>query len=249
MDVINGKKAVVKIEISEGDNYGTLTDDDVVTYSLYDMEGNIVYNIEDESVDIDSLEDKTMIYIEIPEEANVIETGKTFDNRLLIVDYTLEGNPHSQRQSYRIIPFVPYSCSPNNVRNLLGVSDTVIDDTMIDVYSAYLKCKSLFENPSLLDSILIEGSSKTTDANRAIAICGALSFRSSLPLLTPKIESDSVVSQTRFTMTVEDFNALFDALEDELSELLAELQDISMDDMFSPDLFVVGNLTDTFTGS
>ena len=67
-------------------------------------------------------------------------------------------------------------------------------------------------------------------------------------MLTPKIESDGVVSQTRFTTTVDDFNKLFDALQGELEELLDELEDVNVVDSYDHDMFVVGNLTDTFTG-
>ena len=249
MDVFNGKKAVIKISVTEKDNYASLGKDDYVSYSLYDVEGNIIDGIDEDYVDLDSLEDKTMINIVIPEEANVLDDGLEFDNRILIVNYTINEVEHSERFSYRIIPFVPYVCNKNDVRNLLGVPDTVIEDSMIDVYAGYLKCKSLFEDDSTLDALLIERSKQTSLANRAIAICTALSFRNSLPLLTPKIESDGVASQTRFTMTAEDFANLFNSLEDELSDLIAELEEEDLDDRYSPDLFLVGNLTDTFTGS
>jgi len=248
MDVFNGKKAVVKIPIINNDNYAKLGDNDYVSYSLYDLEGNIVDNIEEDQIDIDALDSKSFIEITIPEEANVIEEGKEFDNRILIVNYTLNEVDRSERRTYRIIPFVPYVCNANDVRSTLGVASTVIDDEMIDIYSAYLKCKSLLDEPEYLDGYLTSGTQKASIANRAITICAALSFKSSLPLLTPKIESDGVVSQTRFTMTVDDFNKLFDELEGELEELLDEIEDVDVVDSYDHDMFVVGNLTDTFTG-
>lgn len=249
MDVINGKKAVIKIPVMNNDNYAELTDNDYVSYSLYDLEGNIVENIEDEQIDIDSLDSKSFIEITIPEEANIIDDAKEFDNRVLIVNYTLNEVDRTERRSYRIIPFVPYVCNNDDVRKTLGVASTVVEDDMIDIYNAYLKCKSLLDEPEFLDSYLTSGDQKASIANRAITICAALSFRSSLPLLTPKIESDGVTSQTRFTMTVDDFNKLFDALQGELEELLADLEDVDVVDSYEHDMFVVGNLTDTFTGS
>lgn len=249
MDVINGKKAVIKIPVMNNDNYAELTDNDYVSYSLYDLEGNIVENIEDEQIDIDSLDSKSFIEITIPEEANIIDDTKEFDNRVLIVNYTLNEVDRTERRSYRIIPFVPYVCNNDDVRKTLGVASTVVEDDMIDIYNAYLKCKSLLDEPEFLDSYLTSGDQKASIANRAITICAALSFRSSLPLLTPKIESDGVTSQTRFTMTVDDFNKLFDALQGELEELLDDLEDVDVVDSYEHDMFVVGNLTDTFTGS
>ena len=248
MDVFNGKKATIKFPVMNNDNYAELADDDVITYSLYNFDGEIVDNIEDEEIDVMDLDSRSFIEITIPEEANVIDDSKDFDNRLLIVNYTLNGKDRSERRNYRIIPFIPYSCGPNDVRTMLGVSSTVIEDDMVDIYSAYLKCKSLMSEPEYLDGYLSAGSEKTPIANRAIAICSALTFRTSLPMLTPKIESDGVVSQTRFTTTVDDFNKLFDALQGELEELLDELEDVNMVDSYDHDMFIVGNLTDTFTG-
>ena len=249
MDIFNCKKAVIKIPVMNNDNYAELTDDDYVSYSLYDLEGNIVDDIEEEQLDIDSLDSRSFIEITIPEEANVIDDGKEFDNRILIVNYTLNQIDRSERKTYRIIPFIPYVCNNDDVRKTLGVASTVVEDDMIDIYAAYLKCKSLLDEPEFFDSYLISGDQKTSIANRAITICAALSFRSSLPLLTPKIESDGVTSQTRFTMTVDDFNKLFDSLEGELQELLDDLEDVDVVDSYDHDMFVVGNLTDTFTGS
>lgn len=249
MDIFNGKKAVIRIPVMNNDNYDRLDSNDVIYYSLYDLDGNIVEDIDEEYIDPSDLDSASFIDVTIPEEANVIDSAKDFDNRILAVNYTLHGVDRSEKRSYRIIPFVPYTCTANNVRTTLGVPSTVIEDDMVDMYSAYLKCKSLMNEPEDLDEYLKSGSQKTSIANRAITICSALTFRSSLPMLTPKIESDGVVSQTRFTTTVDDFNKLFDALQDELAELLAEMEDVSVDDLFSPDLFVIGNLTDTFTGS
>lgn len=248
MDVFNGKKITIKIPVMNNDNYAELADDDTIVYSLYNMEGEIIANLEDQEIDVSDLDSRSFIEITIPEEANTIDDSKDFDNRLLIVDYTLNGVDRSERRNYRIIPFVPYTCGANDVRTILGVGSTVIEDDMVDIYSAYLKFKSSLSEPDNADIYLSSGTEKTSIANRAITICSALTFRTSLPLLTPKIESDGVVSQTRFTTTVDDFNKLFDALEGELEELLDELEDVNAVDSYAHDMFVVGNLTDTFTG-
>ena len=50
MDIFNGKKAVIKIPVMNNDNYAELTDEDYVSYSLYDLEGNIVDDIEENSL-------------------------------------------------------------------------------------------------------------------------------------------------------------------------------------------------------
>lgn len=248
MDVFNSKKSTVSIDISDGDSYAYLLDDDSIIYTLYDVEGNVVENLENVKIDPSDLEDKSKIIIEIPGEANTLVEGETFSNRILIVNYTVSGVGKEIRYNYRVIPFVPYTCNNDDVRKTLGVSSTIIEDNMIDLYGAYLKGKSLFEDETLLDSALKSSDIKSIQANRLIVINSALTFRTSLMLMTPKIESDSVVSQTRFTMSAEDFEKLFDDLNDELQDLIDEISDEDISQGYSPELFVVGELTDTFTG-
>lgn len=247
MDVINGKKTTIFIDITEGDDYASLDDSDVVTYSLYDSNGGIVDDIEDVEVQIDD-ENRNTLKIEVPASANFIPEGNNFSTRILIVDYTINGSLKTVRKSYRVIPFVGYTCTNSDVRTTLGVADNTIEDDMIDIYAAYLKCKSLFDDETLLDSKLINGDLDFNKANRAIVLCSALSFRNSLPLLTPKIESDSVVSQTRFTMSYDDFMKMFDDLQNELNDLIDDLSGVDEENRYTVNMFVIGELTDTFTG-
>lgn len=248
MDVINGTKAVITIDITSNDEYATLSNTDEIVYSLFDSSGNIVDNIENKKIDASDLNNPSKIVIEIPSTANILNDGEDLSRRILIVNYTMEGSSVNVRKSYRIIPFKSYTCNNEDVRTCLGVPDTVLEDQMIDIYSAYLKSKSLFEG-NLFDEALNSTEIKSVYANRVIVIEAALSFRNSLMLMTPKIESDSVVSQTRFTMSKEDFDALFDDLNAELQELIDEINDEDAGDTYSPDMFVVGELTDTFTGA
>ena len=248
MDVFNNKKAAITLDvISENGDYSQLENDDTIEYSLYDLDGNVVDDIDSLSIDPYDLQDKSKIVIEIPAEANSISEGELFSNRILIVSYTLNGTAKENRVSYRVVPFVPYVCNKDDVRKTLGVSSTIIEDNMIDLYSSYLKSSSLFED-GLFDDCLRSSDLKSVKANRIIVINSALTFRSSLMLMTPKIESDSVVSQTRFTMSAEDFEKLFNDLNNELQDLVEDLLGDDWVDSYNPDLFVVGDLTDTFTG-
>ncbi len=249
MDVFNNKPFSVSFLADESDDCLQFSDDDYIMYSLYDLEGDIVEGIDEEQVDVADLSDKSKVSFTIPAEANVLEEDDGFSNRIVLVNYSIGGVEKSKRIPYRIIPFVPYTCDKDSVRTILGVSSTILEDDMIDVYSGYLKCKSLFDDEYTLDSALKSSGAFAVNANRAITICSALAFRSSLMLLTPKIETDSVVSQTRFTMSADDFAKLFDDLQDELDALVSELEEENLINDYAPDLFVVGNLTDTFTGN
>lgn len=253
MDALVNKKYTITIPLMEGDEYFALTDEDTASYSLYDLSGNIVNELEDVNIELTD-DNRTMLKIEIPAEANTITESNDSENRVLVVSYTYQNVQHSARRNYRIIPFVPYVTTEDDVRTLLGVPSTNVLDSMIDIYQAYLKAKASFVSATdettkeIFDNALKSGGTKAGAANRIIAIRAALPLRTSLPLLIPKIEDESVMSQTRFTMSLEDFNALFDALEDELSELEGIITEEDITDTYVPDLFVVGERTDLFTG-
>ena len=74
----------------------------------------------------------------------------------------------------------------------------------------------------------------------------AISIENSIPLGVPKIESDNVVSETRFTFTMEELKSLFDDMRNELKDLIAELAEETYD--AGAAVFVVANYADPFTG-
>lgn len=244
LDAFENKNFLVTFIINDKDEYATLSNDDVVYFSVYDLSGKIVNELEDVKVEITE-DNRTVLGISVPAEANVIPEGYNFTNRVVILNYTLNGVQHSLRKNYRVVPFVSYTVNEDDIRNLLGLPDTILEDSMIDVYAGYLKSKDLVSN---LDEVLISGSMKSTLANRTIAINTALSLRTSIPLLTPKIETESVVSQTRFTMTLDDFNKIFDTLESELDTLVSQITDENVLS-YTETMFLVGSRTDEFTGA
>ena len=244
LDAFKDKNFLVTFVINENNEYASLTDDDYATYSIYDLSGNVINNIENVAVELTD-DNRTVIKIEIPSEVNFIPEGSAFSNRVAILNYTLNGIQHSLRKNYRVVPFIPYVTNEHDVRNLLGLPETILEDSMIDVYVGYLKSKAIIEN---LDEILTSGSIKSTLANRMIAIRTALALRTTIPLLVPKIETESVVSQTRYTFTLDDFKNLFDALEEELDNITAEITEENVL-TYTETMFVVGNRTDEFTGA
>ena len=244
LDAFKDKNFLVTFVINDNDEYASLTDGDYATYSIYDLSGNVINNIENVTVELTD-ENRTVIKIEIPSEVNFIPEGSAFSNRVVILNYTLNGVQHSLRKNYRVVPFIPYVTNEHDVRNLLGLPETILEDSMIDVYVGYLKSKAIISN---LDEILTSGSIKSTLANRMIAIRTALALRTTIPLLVPKIETESVVSQTRYTFTLDDFKNLFDALEEELDNITAEITEENVL-TYTETMFVVGNRTDEFTGA
>ena len=244
LDAFENKNFLINFTINDKDEYANLTYNDCANYSVYDLFGNVINELENINIEITD-ENRTIVVIDIPAEANFIPEGSAFTNRVVVFNYNLNGVQHSIRKTYRVVPFIPYMTNEHDVRSLLGLPDTILEDSMIDVYVGYLKSKAIVSN---LDEILTSGTIKSTLANRMIAIKTALSLRTSIPLLTPKIETESVVSQTRYTFSLDDFNKLFDALEEELDNITAEIieEDVLS---YTDTMFVVGSRTDEFTGA
>lgn len=244
MDALAGADFIINIPIIENGDYASLEPTDVITYSVYDIAGGIVDDLQ--NIEVPVLENnKNLLKINVPAEANSISEGSAFDIRFVIINYTLQGINHTIRQSYRVIPLIPYSCTENDVRNVLGLPGTVLTDDMIDIYKGYLELTS---KSAKLDEKLRSTGIEHLKCDRAITLSTALQLKTTIPLLVPRLESDSIVSQTRYTFSLDDFMKLFDEIEDELNGLLDEIDEEDISSTYSPDMFVVGDINNIFTG-
>lgn len=119
-----------------------------------------------------------------------------------------------------------------------------MNEDSIDIYSNYLLLKAQI-GEKFVNAIYADDDS-TIKANRALLLKTAISLETSIPLGVPKIESDNVVSQTRFTFNMEELKSLFDDMRNELKDLVDELADETYD--AGAAVFVVANYPDPFTG-
>lgn len=244
MNVLENKPAVVRVDLIEKGEYITLnsTQGDNVTYSLLDSEGNYVNGIADESYQFEGEISSLELYFD--ENCNTIAEDKDSENRFIIVVYTKDDKQTTKRIPYKVIKFVPYTVSEDDVFDAIGVSSTILNEDSIDIYANYLLLKAQI-GQKFVDAIYGDGDS-AIKANRALLLKTAISIESSIPLGVPKIESDNVVSETRFTFTMEELKALFDDMRNELNDLIDELADETYD--AGAAVFVVANYTDPFTG-
>lgn len=244
MNVLENKPAVVRVDLIEKGEYITLnsTQGDNVTYSLLDSEGNYVNGIADESYQFEGEISSLELYFD--ENCNTIAEDKDSENRFIIVVYTKDDKQTTKRVPYKVIKFVPYTVSEDDVFDAIGVSSTILNEDSIDIYANYLLLKAQI-GQKFVDAIYGDGDS-AIKANRALLLKTAISIESSIPLGVPKIESDNVVSETRFTFTMDELKALFDDMRNELNDLIDELADETYD--AGAAVFVVANYTDPFTG-
>lgn len=244
MNVLENKPAVIRVDLIEKGEYITLnsTQGDSVTYSLLDSEGNYINGIADENYSFEGEISTLELYFD--ESCNYITEGKDSENRFIIVVYTKDDKQTTKRIPYKVIKFVPYTVSEDDVFDAIGVSSTILNEDSIDIYSNYILLKARI-GQKFVDAIYGDDDS-TIKANRALLLQTAISLETSIPLGVPKIESDNVVSQTRFTFTMDELKSLFDDMRNELNDLIDELADETYD--AGAAVFVVANYTDPFTG-
>lgn len=244
IDVLVNTDYVLKVELSETSE-GMLelnNTHDEVYYTILDTTGNVVNDLSNVKVEIDPT-NPSVINIPLGKEINVIDEDKPFNLRFVEIVYLTNNQPTRLRRVYRVIKFAPYTTSFSDVRNLFGVDASVIPDSMIDIYAAYITEKEIVKD---LNTLLVDFGARGIKANRLIALRAAMGLESSLPLIVPRIETDSVVSQTRFTLTLDDFKKILGDLKEELTGLEEELVS---DGVYTPSIsFAIGDITDIFTG-
>lgn len=244
VDVVEGRDFVFEVPLYSGSEEIIELDPekDSAKCSILQSDGSVFPEFENIDIEI-STDNTSILRIPIPAELNEISEGKYYNIRFVDIEYTHEEHVKRIRKSYRVIHFPSYTGTEDDVRNLFGVVETVIPDTMIDIYSAYVQECGKINN---FNEKLNDFGEKSIKANRAIVLRAGIALESALALIIPRIETDNTVSQTRFTLTLEDFKRLLDDLKEELNDLEDELQD---EDQFVPTVpFVMGELTDIFTG-
>ncbi len=243
IDVIEGKGFLFTFPLSTEEKLVTLNPEtDSASYSLYDSKGQIVNEKENVTIEI-SAENPSVLEIFLDGDLNSIEDGKPYSIRFVELSYTKDTVQTTVRRLYRVIKFASYTVTESDVRDVFGLSDSVIPNSMIDLYASYVTEKSKIPN---LDDKLNDFGEGAIKANRAIILRSAIRLETALALIVPRIETDNTVSQTRFTMTLDDFKKLLDDLKEELNELEDELLE---EPDFVPEIpFVVGSVRDVFTG-
>lgn len=244
MNVLENKPAVIRVDLIEKGEYITLnsTQGDTVMYSLLDSAGNYVNGIADEIYSFEG--EISSLELSFDENCNTISGEKDIETRFIIVVYTKDNKQTTKRIPYKVIKFIPYTVSETDVFDAIGVSSTILNEDSVDIYSNYLLLKAEL-GEKFVNAIYADDDS-TVKANRALLLKTAISIENSIPLGVPKIESDNVVSETRFTFTMEELKSLFDDMRNELKDLIDELAEKTYD--AGAAVFVVANYADPFTG-
>ncbi len=182
----------------------------------------------------------TSAILEIPETALPLGGGD-FTTFFITVQFTALGGVYQQRHTLYVTPFIPLTVGATEVRALLGIPSTELQDQDIEVFPAYFRLLQQEEN---LLEYLQEGGSTSLEANRAVALEAAISLVPSLQLrIGQKLKSEDQ-EFARFTNV--DWAALVGALKLELDGILSTLS--ATDDTAAVTNFAWAIPTDAITG-
>lgn len=157
----------------------------------------------------------TSAVLSIP--ATEISAGRDFETLFVQVRFIVNGRLHEQSHTIYLTPFVPLTATAADVRQILGIPPTELEDGQIRIYPAY------FRLAPQIGPALTAGNAQALAANRAVALEAALELIPSLELrIGQKLKSEDQ-EFSRFSDI--DWVALQLALEAELEELLAAITD------------------------
>lgn len=193
MDALVGKAVTLRFDLQ--DSTGALPPvDNSCTYTLFDHAGSV-------------LEGPTLVTtttatssVSIPLDASnqTISGTKRFEKRLVRLEWLSDGDTHSRSKSYRVIPLLNTSVTPDTVRGLIGLNIDELMDDEIDIVSAYFNVEDEVSK-AVLDAVIQDGTVKELGAEKAIAAQAALQVLPGLPLRAAVSVSDGVETFQRFT--------------------------------------------------
>lgn len=161
----------------------------------------------------------THMLLVLPAAINFLPAEAEMENRFVEVRFTVGGKPVSTLTSYRLSHFLPIMVSEDQVRGLLGATESEIPSHMIDLYGAYYTLLAAY--PDVLLPALKSSTKANLSANNAIALQAALE---QVPALAAKLaQSESQDNATNERMKL-DIPLLKQMLEAKLADEMKQVQ-------------------------
>lgn len=228
-------------------------DDNVYSYKLRDQAGDILISQE---VDLNrvspSYDTKTgevvpldRAEIVIPAGLNTVSEGALFNTLIVEVSFRCEGKPCIITGSYRVIPFIYFNATVEDVRNYYGLNSGELPDEAVDLNEAYFKCVKKLG--SKFTDCLKSGDIGSIRANRLITLYGVVQVFSSVRLRVNQEENDGSSKFLRYLNKI-NWDAFLEGVQSEIEELEANLsgeEPVSYTD-YMP--FYLGAVRDAITG-
>jgi len=215
LEYTGGQKVTATVWLIDSDEKPLVPDAGTTTYTVYDHSGNAISGATDVAVTTDDT--TTSVPVTIDAADNSIASGKIFEKRTIVLTIEKNGQVHTFRKNYRLVPLLKHSETPDSVRSFLGVANHELPDEDIDLFQAYITVKELFDNPTI-DAVLESGDHKEMAANEAIRMQAVLDVIPSLKQRIAQNESDGTFEFAR--PKLENFNQLEKTARDRYSRAI-----------------------------
>jgi len=197
-----------------------IPDTGTVNFTVLNHAGTTIVDLIEEMVTTDLTSWATNITV--PAANNTIENGRSFERRMVLVNYQVGGRRFDKVVSYRLTPRLHHSVTGQEVRSFLGVNEGELGDADLDLFAAYLKVQTELTAP-VLEAALISGTVRELAANTMIRMQAVIAIIPSLKTRIAQSETNGPMGFTR--AIIRDFAAvqavateLYLAARDEVTE-------------------------------
>jgi len=202
-DFLSGE--TVHLNVTYGDGHEPVIPDvGTVLYTVLDHSGNPISGLQ--NIIVSTTPSTFQSTITIDPSVNVIDPSKAFERRTVFLRYQSGGKTHYQKVMYGVIPTLPFTASPSDVRKFLGVNKSELPDGDIDIFASYLFVRETFSDPLDLDDALFSGDTLELLANEAIIMRAAIDIIPSLQMRVAQSEKDGPIGFDR--IKIKDFSGL-----------------------------------------
>lgn len=248
--IVSGENATILVDLVDSAGNFLVPDNSLYSYKITDNTGKVLQeesNIslepspeepspeepseeQDNSLRTEDTEVlKDQVLIETTDVTNTKEEGNIFSLRYVYVTFKSRGKPYKLRKIYNIIDEFYFTATPNDVRDVFGVSDSELSDDSIDLVKNYIilstKMGDIFTNA------IKAGDLSNIRANRLLVLTTALSLFNSIRLRLVESESSGTNSYLR-SLKYANLDELEQAIKDEIADIeedITGIADISME--------------------
>lgn len=208
MDFIEGTDAILSV-LLQRDGQPFIPDSGTVSYTVLDHNGNPV--VGHQGVPVVTSSTQVSIQIVLPALINSIAIGKRFERRTVTIVGTTNGKPFRIVEAYRVIPYLNFSVTPNQVRSFIGLQKKELDDDDIDLVAAYLAVEDDIGSDEL-GTALASGTIAEISANECVKLMAVLKVLPSVKNRMSQSEQDGTISFSR--PVIKDFKEIEAAARD-----------------------------------
>lgn len=171
---------------------------------------------------------------------NGIGTDPT-QNRYLTVTFLSGGRTYQVHKNYSLIPFIPMTGTPEQVRGVIGLDTSELPDAEVNLVSSYLEL--VYRYGSEITAALTTTGARNLSVNKLIVLNAALAISSSIELRT------KITVRSEDSMAARSARVDFDAVIGRIQTTMAPLVDSALGSSpVTPTIFGLSEPTDAITG-